>query len=246
MTVQRQRPTRPAAPAAPPASAAERRRRRAARERRMRRRRVRALVVAACVVLIAGGSLMTAIALVAAKRPSAVEWPVTSAGSAASSPVVVALRGRVDPAQAAARKSAQATSGIEGLAPLQPAPGVKTIVVDKSSQTVALYGKDGQPIDRFQCASGQLYPRVGTYKVTSRKPASMSTYDNTRFYHFVIFTVSDKGTNIGFHSIPIDPAGKEVGGLGQPVSHGCVRLAHEKAELLYEWAPNGTKVIVQK
>ena len=131
------------------------------------------------------------------------------------------------------------------LAPLSPAPKVKTIVIDKSDQVVTLYAADGKPVDRFQCASGKLYPRVGTYTVFSRKPASMSTRDNSRFYHFVIFTKSDTGTNIGFHSIPIDPKGVEIGGLGKPVSHGCVRLAHEKAEFVYQWASNGTKVIVR-
>ncbi len=139
-------------------------------------------------------------------------------------------------------KTAQAAAG----QPLIPAPGVKTIVVDKSDQVVTLYRADGAVVDSFPCASGNLYPRVGTYKVSSRKAASMSTRDDSRFYHFVIFTKSDTGTNIGFHSIPIDRDEQEIGGLGKPISHGCVRLAHEKAEFVYDWAKNGTKVVVQK
>jgi lipoprotein-anchoring transpeptidase ErfK/SrfK len=57
---------------------------------------------------------------------------------------------------------------------------------------------------------------------------------------------SDKGNNIGFHSIPQKPDGTLEGKLGTPVSHGCVRLAKAKAKFLYNWAPNGTRVVVKK
>jgi lipoprotein-anchoring transpeptidase ErfK/SrfK len=130
--------------------------------------------------------------------------------------------------------------------PLVPAPGVKTIVIDKSDQAVTLYTADGKALERFPCATGHTYPRVGTYKVTSRKLSSMYPADGSRFAHFVIFAQSDKKTNIGFHSIPIDREGNPIGGLGSPVSHGCVRLANDKAEFVYGWAGNGTKVVVQK
>ena len=132
-----------------------------------------------------------------------------------------------------------------GPAKLVPSPKIKTIMVDKSEQMVTLYAADGSPVDWFQCASGVAYPRVGTYKVTSKKPDSSYPAENLRFYHFVIFTKSDKNTNIGFHSIPVDADGNEIGGLGQPESHGCVRLGHDKAEFVYKWAPIGAKVIVR-
>lgn len=209
----------------------------------MRARRQRAVAVAALLLIAIAASAWA----LAPKAPAAavslkglgataVSW------SATASPPPVAAIGRFAAYAAELAKPKEPP----GPAPLTPAPGVKTIVVDKSAQLVTLYAADGTPVDRFQCASGKLYPRVGTYKVTSRKAASTSTYDSSRFYHFVIFTKSDNGTNIGFHSIPIDRAGNEIGGLGVPVSHGCVRLAHEKAEFVYAWAKNGTRVIVQK
>lgn len=133
-----------------------------------------------------------------------------------------------------------------GPVPLDPAPGVKTVVVDRSDQTVTLYKADGTPVDRFPCATGQTYPRVGTYKVTSRKSESSYPAENLRFAYFTIFTKSDKGTNIGFHSIPIDKNGDLVGGLGTPDSHGCVRLEKTSAKTVYDWASNGTRVIVQQ
>lgn len=133
-----------------------------------------------------------------------------------------------------------------GPPPLVPAPGVKTIVIDRSDQVVTLYKADGTPVDQFPCATGQTYPRVGTYKVTSRKSESSYPAEGLRFAYFTIFTKSDKGTNIGFHSIPVDKSGNLVGGLGTPDSHGCVRLEKPKAKTVYDWASNGTKVIVQK
>jgi lipoprotein-anchoring transpeptidase ErfK/SrfK len=139
--------------------------------------------------------------------------------------------------------SADATAAIE---PLSPAPGIKTIVVNKKAQTVTLYKADGTPVDRFRCASGVQYPRVGTYEVFGKRQQSWSLYDDTTFYYFTKFETSDKGNSIGFHSIPVEPDGTLVGGLGKPVSHGCVRLDKKKAKFIYEWAPIGAKVIVKK
>lgn len=123
--------------------------------------------------------------------------------------------------------------------------GAKAIVIDKSSQTVGLYGADGKLIDAFLCASGRYYPKAGDFEVFTRKARSSSLYDDTTVYFFTVFQTSEKGNNIGFHSIPVDRSGKPVGGLGAPVSHGCVRLDRKKAELIYRWASNGTRVKVQ-
>jgi len=71
-------------------------------------------------------------------------------------------------------------------------------------------------------------------------------YDDTTFFWFTMFVKSDKGNNIGFHSIPQHPNGKLVGGLGKPISHGCVRLLKAKAKFLYTWAKVGTRVVIKK
>jgi hypothetical protein len=138
------------------------------------------------------------------------------------------------------------SSATDVIAPLSPAPGIKTIVVQKKQQMVTLYKADGTPVDRFPCASGVMYPRVGTYKIFGKRQQSWSLYDDTTFYYFTKFETSDKGNSIGFHSIPVEPDGTLVGGLGKPVSHGCVRLDKKKAKFIYEWAPIGAKVIVKK
>jgi hypothetical protein len=130
--------------------------------------------------------------------------------------------------------------------PMVPAPGERVIFLDKSDQLVTLYEADGKAADRFPCASGHTYPRVGEYRVNGHKPQSMYLGDRSTFMHFVIFTKADNGENIGLHSIPHDGSGNDVGGLGTPESHGCVRLADDKAAFVYDWAKNGTKVVVVK
>jgi lipoprotein-anchoring transpeptidase ErfK/SrfK len=159
-----------------------------------------------------------------ATETTAVSYPV---GSASASPTASA------PASAA-------------LKPLSPAPGVKTIVLDRSEQHVTLYKANGAPVDRFPCATGTYYPLVGTYEVFGHAKQSWSLTDNTTFFYFTKFTESAKDTTIGFHSIPENPDGSLVGGLGKPDSHGCVRLAKDKARFLYAWAATGTRVVVKR
>jgi lipoprotein-anchoring transpeptidase ErfK/SrfK len=129
--------------------------------------------------------------------------------------------------------------------PLKPAPGIRTIVVNKANQTVTLYEANGAPLKRVPCSSGVYYPLVGTYKVFAKKPQSWYPADGSHFYNFTIFTKSEKGTNIGFHSVPTDSSGKVLGDLGKPVSHGCVRLSADMAKFVYDWAPMGAKVVVE-
>ena len=229
------------------------------RRDRMRRSRQRALLVVALAVVVVGG---TAFAL----RPAA-----TAAHSAAGSAVVatgtpdatrtadasgtgeasrvgttttVPSAEATKPAQEATRPAAPAAPAPPK--PLRPAPGVKTIVVDKSEQRVTLYKANGKPVDSFRCSSGIIYPRVGTYTVFGHDPASSALADNTHFYYFTKFAKSDKGNNIGFHSNPQNPDGSVVGKIGKAVSHGCVRLYKADAKFVFTWAVTGTRVVVKK
>ncbi len=51
---------------------------------------------------------------------------------------------------------------------------------------------------------------------------------------------------VGIHELPVWPNGYVEGEdhLGTPVSHGCIRLGHDSAEFLYNWAEVGTGVFV--
>jgi hypothetical protein len=219
--------------------------RREARRLRLRRERARARVQRIAMAAVFLVALLAVGAWAYANRDMTPHPPAEQGALH-----VLALSESVVPTAGIDAVTAYATEFARSLEPtippLVPAPGGRTIVLDKSDQLVTLYEADGSAVDRFQCASGHTYPRVGTYTVTSRKPQSMYLGDRTIFFHFVIFTKADNGENIGFHSIPIDGAGNPVGGLGKPESHGCVRLANEKAAFVYDWARNGTQVVVVK
>jgi lipoprotein-anchoring transpeptidase ErfK/SrfK len=213
-----------------------RRRRRAERLRReaaRSRRQVASLVAVVFVVVVA------ALALMLRPAPTAMAQVMRGIRGDVSFKPVFALR------KAMAVERARAVKEAATPKPLVPAPGVRTIVVDKGDQTVTLYEANGKPLDRFSCASGISYPRIGQYEVYGKNPQSWSMYDNTTFYWFTQFVKSDKGNNIGFHSIPVNPDGTLVGGLGEPVSHGCVRVDRAKAKFIFDWADIGTRVIVQ-
>ena len=123
--------------------------------------------------------------------------------------------------------------------------GDQTIVVDRAGQRVFLCGEHGAILKTYSCATGSYYPTVGIFQVSEKIPSAKSLFDESRFSFFTVFQNSEKGAKVGFHSIPVFPDGRLAGGLGQPNSHGCVRLAYEDAKFLYEWAGLGTKVIVE-
>lgn len=52
----------------------------------------------------------------------------------------------------------------------------------------------------------------------------------------------------GIHGLPYWPDGTREGEshLGRPVSHGCIRLGASDIEYLYEWAQNGTNVVIHQ
>jgi lipoprotein-anchoring transpeptidase ErfK/SrfK len=240
------------------------------RRERMRQHRQRALLVLLLLVVVIGGTafalrpasmpprvasttpttgVTTGPATKAAadttgtSTPSKAPGTVTGTGTAAGTTGAGAAQTAVPTTEAA---SAPVKPAKTALRRLSPAPGVKTIVVDKSDQTVTLYKANGAPVKRFRCASGITYPRIGTYRVYGHRKQSWSLYDDSTFYYFTTFEKSDKGNNIGFHSIPQKPDGSLEGKLGVPVSHGCVRLAKANAAFLYSWAPIGTRVVVRR
>ena len=78
-----------------------------------------------------------------------------------------------------------------------------------------------------------------------KRKQSWSLDGSSTFYWQVIFTVGPHGNNIAFHSIPVNSAGHEIAPVGQPVSHGCVRLPYKKAKFLYYWITKKTPIIVR-
>ena len=71
-------------------------------------------------------------------------------------------------------------------------------------------------------------------------------HPDLRLPYFVGFAWGST-TDIGFHGIPLRADGSPIESdaqLGQPLSSGCVRENQWAAKLLYDWAPEGTTVVV--
>ena len=120
----------------------------------------------------------------------------------------------------------------------------KAIYIDRAHQRVYFY-LNGRQIDKTKCSTSRSLPRRGTFHMTRKRKQSWSLDGSTTFFWQVIFAVGPGGHNIAFHSIPVNSAGHEIAPVGQPVSHGCVRLPYKKAKWLYGWITKKTPIIVR-
>lgn len=126
----------------------------------------------------------------------------------------------------------------------------KRVVFDVSAQRVWLVAADGT-VEQTYLVSGSKYHNldIGTYHVTSRSRYATAYNSAETMDYMVRFTTSNKSsTPIGFHSIPATPDGtlaEARSGLGTPASDGCIRQWVTDAHALWDFAPEGTTVVVQ-
>jgi lipoprotein-anchoring transpeptidase ErfK/SrfK len=120
----------------------------------------------------------------------------------------------------------------------------KAIYIDRKHQRVYLY-VNGRQIDKFKCSTSTTLPRRGTYHMKRKRRQSWSFNGAVTFYYQVIFTVGPHGHNIAFHSIPVNSSGHEIAPVGEPVSHGCVRVPYKKAKFIYYWITKKTPIVVR-
>lgn len=120
------------------------------------------------------------------------------------------------------------------------------IKVSLSAQQVTVLDKNNRVVKCFLCSTGLTgydTPK-GTYKVSSRGKSFYSTKYAEGAYYWVSFY-----GNYLFHSIPFDKDKhlelSEAEKLGQPASHGCVRLPVDAAKWIYDNIPDGTSVLIQ-
>ncbi len=120
----------------------------------------------------------------------------------------------------------------------------RRIVYRKPTQQVWLVDASGAVIDAFLVSGRLNNPNPGTYQVFRKiNPGSSGSL---RLPYFVGFAYGAT-TDIGFHGIPLYPNGEQIQSifeLGQPLSHGCVRVAQDKALEIWNWADFGTTVVV--
>ncbi len=116
------------------------------------------------------------------------------------------------------------------------------IDVSLDEQRVRVY-YEGDLLREMACSGGapETPTPVGTFKTTQKIHYSWLPRFDVGAYYFVRFY----GSYL-FHSLPFDEDGnliqEEAEKLGQPASHGCIRLKVEDARWLYEKLPLGVEV----
>lgn len=126
------------------------------------------------------------------------------------------------------------------------ASSTKMIIVDRTKQTLTAYEGDEVFMQESVSTGLRSTPTPqGTFSIYKKTPS--------RYMQGPLPGVSDQ-----YYDLPGVPwvmyftgQGGAIHGtywhdkFGQRWSHGCVNLSYENAQKLYQWAPVGTKVIVQ-
>lgn len=123
----------------------------------------------------------------------------------------------------------------------------RRVVFSESMQRVWLVDT-AEDVVRTYLVSGSIYDNLepGTYEVFSRSRNAVGIDDSGTMEYFVRFTYGTGGSAIGFHTIPVDDGRpvQTLGQLGTPLSHGCIRQERRDAIALWDFAPEGTTVVV--
>ncbi|MEO5662372.1 MAG: L,D-transpeptidase [Nocardioides sp.] len=196
---------------------------------------VAALAVTAFSVLGGVGVIPTAPSAATGDRPSAAVNPSASPGETAviepavqgpSAPVVTE---ELDPEALPARSG-------QG----------RRIVFSESEQRVWLVRRNGT-VRRTYLVSGSTEDNLdpGRYSVYSKSRWAVGVDDSGVMEFFVRFAHGTQAA-IGFHTIPtkLGTALQSRAQLGTPQSHGCIRQAKADAISLWNFAPEGTTVVV--
>ena len=126
----------------------------------------------------------------------------------------------------------------------------RRIVYDKALMTVWAMNEADEVVYRFPVVGRWDRPVKGKYEIFSQSMHSGNPNSKVTFNHMTRFAYGNDGkTAIGFHSIPLYYDGSMMHStdqLGLPIATGgCVRMAAQDAEKLYEWAEVGDTVYVR-
>lgn len=122
----------------------------------------------------------------------------------------------------------------------------RRIVLSEEAQRVWLVREDGS-VRRTYLVSGSVEDNLdpGRYAVFSKSRWAVGVDDSGVMEFFVRFAHGQHAA-IGFHTIPtkLGTALQSRAELGTPQSHGCIRQARADAVSLWNFAPEGTPVVV--
>ncbi len=163
----------------------------------------------------------------------------------------VGTSSKADSAPASSAVSSSVSGGLKQAAALpsvslEKAEKPLSIQVLLSDQKVRVLDSRGRLVKEFICSSGEKGSEtpVGTFTISDRGESFFNAKVNEGAYYWTRFY----GTYL-FHSVPFDKNRKmekeEADKLGEPASHGCIRLPVEDAKWIYDNIPEGTKVTIE-
>jgi hypothetical protein len=124
----------------------------------------------------------------------------------------------------------------------------RRVVYANAEQRVWLIDENEKVVDTYLVSGKQGVPAPGTYEIYSKSELAYAGHDDITMRYMARFTKSPTSDlAIGFHSIPYFGNGEPMQTeeqLGEYHSAGCVRQSLGHAAALYEWAPEGTVVVV--
>jgi hypothetical protein len=139
-------------------------------------------------------------------------------------------------------------AGRDDVVPVPAQSGIgRRIVYSNSQQRVWLIGEAEDIVDTYLVSGREGVPDPGVYEVFSKSEIAYAGHDGITMRYMVRFTRAESGVAIGFHSIPNRASGEPLQTeeqLGEFHSAGCVRQSLGEAAALYEWAEEGTQVVV--
>jgi len=216
----------------------------------------RLAAVAASVSVVVVALLSSAGGWDSSSPRASVREPVSSTGGATASASPAPAASSPDPASRSVGGSGAGRAGVPSTtAAAPPDPTAlpagsgsgRRIVFDQSAQRIWLVDR-GDAVERTYLGSGSLLDNLhpGTYAVYSRSRWAVGVDDSGVMQYFVRFTKGPSGAAIGFHSIPTKDGVplQRISQLGTPQSHGCIRQRTRDAIALWNFAPEGTKVVV--
>ena len=182
--------------------------------------------------------------VVIATSPSAAETDLTTAtvkpsdasSEAAPAPAEAATQGPSAPPEPTADPEALPAGSGQG----------RRVVFSEDAQRGWLV-RDNGSVRRTYLVSGSLVDNLdpGRYSVYSTSRWAVGVDDSGVMEYFVRFAHGEQAA-IGFHTIPtkLGTALQTRSQLGSPQSHGCIRQAKADAISLWNFAPEGTTVVV--
>ena len=127
--------------------------------------------------------------------------------------------------------------------------GEKRIDVDISDQVLKFYeGKKQIGEHRISTGKWSMPTPIGTFQIRNHVPTAYSS--RYALYMDWWMAITPDGA-YGIHSLPYWKTKNGViyegrDHIGKRVSHGCVRQLPEQSKILFDWALNGTKVVVHE